>query len=240
MKMLVVIFLLLAGAGAQAQDKNQATSELLHAQAQALADATGTGNAKVWDALLDPAMLMGDENGAVTDKAASVKQIVPLPKGASGYIKVIDWRADVTGDAAVSSQLDDEYEDFHGQKLHAQYRIICSWIRRPLGWKLLSMQVLATRQDPPSVTLPQHLIDDYVGSYSGGPGLAYVIAKKDGRLMGLRPGRPPVELKAELADVLFVPGQPRIRDIFQRDAKGRILGFVSRREMWDLVFRKVH
>jgi hypothetical protein len=57
--------------------------------------------------------------------------------------------------------------------------------------------------------------------------------------MGTRESRPPVELKAELADVLFVPGQPRSRDIFQRDAKGRIIGFVSRREERDVVFKRI-
>jgi hypothetical protein len=230
-----LLLLFLAGIpAARAED----TSSLLHAQAQALADAIGAGHAKVWADLLDDAMLMTDENGAVTDKVASVKQIVPLPKGASGIIKVIDWRANVLADAAVSSQLDDEYENYHGQHLHAQYRVTCSWVKRTSGWKLLSMQVLAARQDPPAVTLPDRLTDSYVGTYSGGPGLGYVISKQGNRLMGTREGRPPMELKAELADVLFVPGQPRSRDIFQRDAKGRIIGFVSRREERDVVFKR--
>jgi len=39
-------------------------------------------------------------------------------------------------------------------------------------------------------------------------------------------------------DVLFVPEQPRIRKIFQRDAKGKITGFVDRSESWDLVWKK--
>jgi len=235
MKTIALSLLLLAGLSpAQAQD----TSTLLHAQAQALADATSSGQAQIWADMLDERVLMTDENGAVTDKAGSVKQIVPLPKGASGSIKVIDWRANVDRDVAVSTQLDDEYENYHGQHLHAQYRVTCGWVKRASGWKLLSMQVLATRQDPPAVRLPDRLTDEYVGTYSGGPGLAYVITKQAGRLMGTREGRPPVELKAELADVLFVPGQPRSRDIFQRDPKGRIIGFVSRREERDVVFKK--
>jgi hypothetical protein len=41
-------------------------------------------------------------------------------------------------------------------------------------------------------------------------------------------------LKVELADCLFVPGQTRLRKIFQRDAQGRITGFVERRESWDV------
>ena len=142
MRKILASLLLLAGpAGAQNQD----TSALLHAQAQALADATGAGQAQVWAHLLDDHMLMTDENGVVTDKKGSVASIAPLPKGVSGLIKVIDWRANVDSGIAVTNQLDDEYENFHGQHLHAQYRITCSWVKRVSGWKLLSMQVLATR-----------------------------------------------------------------------------------------------
>ncbi len=45
-------------------------------------------------------------------------------------------------------------------------------------------------------------------------------------------------LNVEVRDVLFVPGQPRIRKIFQRDDHGKITAFVDRREMWDLVWTK--
>jgi hypothetical protein len=38
--------------------------------------------------------------------------------------------------------------------------------------------------------------------------------------------------------VFFVAGQPRTRKIFQRDAAGKITGFVDRREGIDLVWKK--
>jgi hypothetical protein len=38
-------------------------------------------------------------------------------------------------------------------------------------------------------------------------------------------------------DVLFIPGQPRTRKIFQRDADGKVTGFLDRRGGEDLVFR---
>ena len=52
----------------------------------------------------------------------------------------------------------------------------------------------------------------------------------------LEPDRP--RPMRELADVLFTPGQPRTRKIFQRDAQGKVIGFLSRREERDLVFTK--
>lgn len=231
----VALALLLTATAAHAQD----VGTLLKTKAQALQDAIAPGKAKVWADILDDQMLMSDETGAVTDKKQAVAQIRPLLAGASGYIKVIDWQARVSGDTAAATFIADEYENYHGQKIHAQYRTTTSWVKRGADWKLLSMAVLATRQDPPAVALPAHLTDAYVGHYSGGPGLDYTITKKDGHLFGARAGKPATELKAELADVLFVPGQPRTRDIFQRDPNGHIIGFVSRREERDVVFKRI-
>ena len=185
-------------------------------------------------------MLMADENGVVTDKAAIGEgRSRRCRPGASGHINVIDWKANIGDDVAVATYIADEFENFHGQHIHAQYRVTTSWVKRGTDWKLLSHGVLATQQDPPAVTLPAKLTDEYVGKYSGGPGLDIQITKQNGKLMSQRAGKPAVELKAELADVLFVPGQPRSRTIFQRDANGRIIGYVSRREERDLVFKKV-
>jgi hypothetical protein len=45
-------------------------------------------------------------------------------------------------------------------------------------------------------------------------------------------------LLAETPDILFVPGQPRIKRIFLRDAKGRITAFIDRREGEDIVWNR--
>jgi hypothetical protein len=42
----------------------------------------------------------------------------------------------------------------------------------------------------------------------------------------------------EATDVLFVPGRPRYRYIFLRDAAGKITGLAQRREAWDLVWKR--
>jgi hypothetical protein len=60
-----------------------------------------------------------------------------------------------------------------------------------------------------------------------------------GKLMGTRAGRPASEWKAETRDVFFIPGDNRIRKIFQYDAHGNVTGFIERRESWDLVWNKV-
>lgn len=225
--------LLLVPAAAQADD-----GALLKARTQALMDAVSAGDSKVWADTLDPRFTMIDETGAISNYKESVAQVTPLPKGVSGTITVTEWTASVFGDTAVTTYLDDEHEDFHGQKLHALYRSTGTWHKDHGAWKLIGLQTIALRQDPPSVALADALADSYVGRYRAGPDYVYEITRRDGKLYGATNGGAAVEIKAEIVDVLFTPGQPRSRKIFQRDAKGRVTGFLSRREERDIVFAR--
>ncbi len=38
--------------------------------------------------------------------------------------------------------------------------------------------------------------------------------------------------------MLFTPGAPRTRKIFQRDSDGKVTGFLSRREERDVTFKR--
>ncbi len=79
-------------------------------------------------------------------------------------------------------------------------------------------------------------LDEYEGNYRAAPDLAYVIRRDGDHLVGERQGLPAVVLSQESADVFFVPGKPRDRKIFRRDANKKIVDFVDRREGEDLVF----
>ena len=210
----------------------------MKAKTQAMMDALVPGDKKPWLAALDRHFTMIDETGAISNYKQSIDQVRPLPKGLSGNIAVTEWTCMLFGGGAVSTHLVDEHENFHGQKLHALYRSTGTWLKENGNWKLVAMQTIALRQDPPSVELPGALTDSYVGRYRAGPDYIYTITKKDGRLYGATNDAKPVEIKAEIADVLFTPGQPRTRKIFQRDAAGRVTGFFSRREERDVVFAR--
>jgi hypothetical protein len=233
MKWSIVACLVLASFAAQADD-----GAILKTKMQALMDAVAPGNRAPWVATLDPRYVSTDENGEVSNYDQTIAQIEPLPNGSSGTIAVTDWKATVFGDSAVSTEVDDERENFHGQNIHALYRATATWTKVSGEWKLIAMQTIALRQDPPAVELPGALVDSYVGHYRAGPGYVYTITQSDGRLYGATNDSKPVEIKAEIADVLFTPGQPRTRKIFQRDAAGKVTGFLSRREERDVVFRK--
>jgi ketosteroid isomerase-like protein len=214
-------------------------SDLLKRQTQEMYDALVPGDARVWDRYLDAAALVTDENGVMTDKKQTVAQIAPLPKGISGAIAVTQWRVAFHGDVAVATHVADEHEDFHGQHLHALYRTTATWVKEGEGWKILGQHTIALQQDPPAVQLPAGLLGDYVGRYRAAPDLTYVIAQHDGELVGGVEGKTPGPLRMELRDVMFTPGQPRVRKIFTRDATGHVNGFLSRREERDVVWRKI-
>ena len=146
-------------------------SAAMHAKMQALMDSVALGDKAPWIATLDKRFVQIDESGVRYDYGQSIAQVTPLPKGASGDIKVVEWKATIFGDSAVSTHLDDEHENFHGQKLHALYRSTGTWLKESGDWKLIAMQTIALRQDPPAVELPGALTDSYVGRYRDGTGL---------------------------------------------------------------------
>lgn len=216
----------------------ETVGDVLRRQTQELADAIGTGSAAVWDRYLDPEVRYVDESGKVLTKKKMLDDLKPLPQGVSGSLKVTDFDVAVHGGVAVATYVDDEHEDFHGHKLHCQYRVTDTWIRTAKGWRLIAAQVLALRADPPSARVAAALHDEYCGTYTLTSTISYVIRKNGDRLEGRRSGREAEELLDEAPDVLFVPGRPRYRYVFLRGAGGMITGLAERREAWDLVWKR--
>jgi len=207
---------------------------LLHRQTQELVDAITSGSAATWSRYMDDRATLTDEEGTVQTKADLVKSIRPLPEGVSGILKVTDFKATVHGPVAITTYVNDEHETYHGHKLHCQYRSTDTWLKTPAGWRLIAAQVLALRADPPAVGLTARQLDDYVGRYALAPTITYEIRRAGSGLEGQQSGRKAEPLRAEVPDVLFVPGKPRYRKIFTRGSGGRITGFAERREAWDL------
>lgn len=228
-----LLILVLAPAAAQ-----ESVPQLLQRQTQEMMDAVSNGTAAVWERYLDPDVRYVDESGAVQTKKKMVEDIQPLPAGVSGSIRVIEYDAAVHDTVAVGTYISDENEDYHGHKLHCQYRTVDTWKKTPEGWRLVAGQVLALRTDPPSVTLTADLRRQYVGKYALSPEIAYEIKVNGDVLEGQQTGHKSEALQAEAPDVLFVPGKPRYRYVLLRDAEGRITGLAQRREAWDLVWKR--
>ena len=213
---------------------------LITRQRQEMADALTGGDVAVWDRYVDPGFIFAEEDGSTKGKAEALKEVRPLPKGLGGniHVELLSYHED--GDVAVALFRQIETENYFAQVLHANYLTLTTWRKRAGGWREIAEQVLAEKTDPPAIALPPQQLAQYGGTYRlKGSEATYTIAAADGALTATRNGRKPVSWNAEASDVFFAKGDPRIRDIFQRDAQGRVTGFVERRESWDIVWEKI-
>lgn len=218
-----------------------ATAQLpdnLESITQELADALAPGTREIWAHWTHPDFVLTDENGARIERKQFLSEMSPLPPGASGTIKVTDFMSRQAGDTRVATYILDELEHFHGEDLHARYRQTDTWVRTPKGWRLLASQIIALRTNPPAVELSATLWEEYAGYYQLPDGLRLEIGW-DGKSATIRKGSGSTHpLKAELADLLFIPGDPRIRYLIQRDADGRVSQLIQRRESWDIIWKR--
>ena len=212
---------------------------LLTQHEQEMADAVAAGDVAVWDKYLDPDVVYAEEDGSHKGKAGMLKEIAPLPKGLSGEIKIDLLSYHEDGDTAVALFRQNEIEHYFGQTIHAKYLTTTVWKQRGRSWKQIAGQVIAERTDPPAIALSAGELKKFAGTYklkNSEP--MYVLTVESGKLMGARNGHKPAEWRAETRDVFFVPGDPRIRKIFQYDANGKVTRLVERRESWDIVWDK--
>jgi len=99
---------------------------------------------------------------------------------------------------------------------------------------------LAERTDPPAMVLKLNELAQYTGTYKlKDSERVYSITQTNGQLAGTLNSGKPETWSAEVRDVFFIAGDPRIRKIFQRDTSGNITGFVERRESWDVVWKRI-
>jgi len=229
----LVLVLVLLGAAPPSED----VPALLRSKTEKLLDAITRGDRAVWERELHPQAHIVDEQGIVLERKAMVDSVRPLPAGVSGSLQPTQFQATVVGDTAVTTYVAEEDENFHGAKIHSRYRMGETWVKRDGAWKLLSAVVLAMRTDPPAVPTTAEQRRPYCGRYALGD-LSYLVRCEADGLTGGTPGSPGKPLRLESPDVFFVPGEPRIRRIFQRDAAGHITGFAERRESWDLVWKR--
>jgi ketosteroid isomerase-like protein len=217
----------------------QPVEALIKRQSQEFSDASASGDAAVLARYLDDRVIFMNESGEMATKKDILESAVPSPPGTSNTLTQTDWKLEMHGSVAVTSFTDVSTQSFHGQTLHASYRSTEVWLEREGAWRMVSSQTMAVPEDPPAVSLSSRILDEYVGTYTAGPDFTYTIARSGNELTGAVGTAKGTVLKAELVDVLFAPGQPRGRKIFQRDAAGKVIGFVSRREGHDLVLKRV-
>lgn len=236
---IVTIAMLWAASPAGAGSTDEQSKAELRRISQELLDAIAPGKAAVWERYLDERFVHMDENGVVRNKAEFLKELTPLPPGLEGRIEIDRFDATFAGNTAILVYEIQEYLDYHGQSLRTRFRSLDTWLLTADGWRLIGEHTAAVLKDPPAITLSPEALSEYEGVYSLTPEIKTTIRARDGGLAAERDERPAATYAAEVRDMFFVPGKPRTRRLFTRDAKGRIDGFVDRREGEDIRWAKV-
>lgn len=214
-------------------------SSLLRMKTEAFSDAGQRGDGAAMARTLDDRVVFFNEGGDQASRKDMASATPASSPGVTTKMSITDWTCEVHGNVAVASFIDNQQQDFHGQPFHAQYRSVETWLKEGADWRMIGSATVALAVDPPSITLAPAVLDDYSGTYEAAPGVRFTFTRKGGDLLASANNGPQTVQMAEAPDVLFTPGHPRMRKIFQRDAAGKIVAFALRREGHDILFRKV-
>ena len=140
---------------------------------------------------------------------------------------------------AVTSFTDNLVQQLYGQTLKIKYLSTEVWLKEGKDWKMISSQTMTMPDDPKTVALPAATLDEYVGTYEATPEFTFRIMREGDELVGSTNDGKPYPINAELRDVLVTPGQPTLRRIIQRDANGKVIGLISRRNGHDFALKRV-
>jgi hypothetical protein len=236
---LLVLFLALAllACGRRGQGPDEAREELL-AKTQALLDGITHGDKKVFQDTLDPEGLFADEEGHVYRTPAFIEEIRPLPLGYVGQLRMADPQVTVEGDVGVVSFPIAETLDLHGQRLSTRYHATYVYRRGRDGWRLLALHNTVLPSELAPVAVDPRTFDPLVGTYRLGSEVAARVFVEGGHLFMQRTGRDREELLPIGNDRFVRAGAPRGERFFRRDASGKVVELVDRRDNNDLVWRR--
>lgn len=103
---------------------------------------------------------------------------------------------------------------------------------------MVASQVFVVPTDPAVAVVDAKLYRDYVGIYELTPTVTYTVTQEGTKLFGQRTGHEKQELLPEADSIFFIPGAPRSRKVFARDADGKVTELRDRRDGRDLVWTR--
>ncbi|WP_458789087.1 nuclear transport factor 2 family protein [Dyella jiangningensis] len=212
---------------------------LIRRQSQEFSDASASNDTATLAKYLDDRVIFINEGGDIATKKDIVTPGPAGPKNVSNHLVQTDFNIEIHGNVAVTSFTDNATVKVGEQTMMPRFRSTEVWLNEGDAWRMISSQTVALSDDPPSHALNAIEMDQYVGTYEAAPGLSVAITRQGNQLFSATNGAKPTPLLAEVRDVLFTPGQPRARRVFERDDHGKVTGFYSRREGHGVEFRRV-
>ena len=180
-----------------------------------------------WRQFAAPDFFYLDEEGGVTYLNSFLKELAPT---ATRPLEIQTYKITRAGDTAVVL-----HEDMDQNQV--RYIFTETWQKLNGDWRLRVLHIANVLSDPPAIRLTLEELKQLVGAYHRGAATAAMRCEGD-KIVYKRADGSEVELKAEIRDLLFIPGQPREQIIFLRNAAGVITGFVQRYETSDMLWSK--
>lgn len=204
---------------------------------RALMQALTVGDRSVWERYLAPDFLLLDRDGSTQTRQAVLADIKPLPSGYTLAFGIKDIRVVDLGNSLMVVFLVEETETVFGQLLKVSYRNALTFSKEPQRWQLKVFQYVEIPKDAEPTPISADILQKYVGEYSAGGGLKYVVRTRDNRLFLERPAGGEVELLPE-SESVFYSKASEFRKIFIRNSEGLVVELIDRRKGSDLRFRK--
>lgn len=221
-----------------AAETSRITQEELARRTQELFDAVAVGNQLPWKKYLADDCMYFDEKGRNMDKAAFLKDLMPLPSGYSGSIRIAHVQSRIAGNTAILSYDMDETENIFGQELTARYHATDTWMYRNGRWQIIAGQVLRYYEDPAPGKADPARFAEYVGTYELSPGVEMTVSAEEGQLYTQRTGRARTLLLPEAGGIFFRKGIEG-RVLFRRAPSGAVDALMDRRNNEDVVWKKI-
>lgn len=219
---------------------NEGVVEQLKRAMQELLDAVAPGDVAVWQKYLAEGCIYTDEEGNVRTKEELLKELKPLPKGYVGTIKMGEPKVFVQDNVIVMSHRDREELELYGQKIVTWFHSTDTWARQKDGqWRLAAAHVVAIPNERKPIAVSPNKLDEYVGQYQLAADVIYTVTREGDKLFGQRTGRAKEELLGLCADTFYRRGVWRGEKVFERDARGKVVRMLDRRENNDLVWERL-
>jgi hypothetical protein len=225
---------------AMSQTSSAEIVEKLKQATQELLDAIAPGRKEVWEKYLAEGSIYADEEGNVKTKEELLKELNPLPKGYIGSIKMGEPKVLVQDNVIALSHRDREDLELYGQNIVTYFHSTDTWARQKDGqWRIVATQIMAIPNERKPIAINPQTLDSYAGQYQLSPEVTYTITREGEKLFGQRTGRAREELLPLCVDIFYRKGVWRGEKVFERDAQGRVIKMLDRRENNDLVWKKV-
>lgn len=214
---------------AQASDAPTEVTNELRTNDELLLNAIHRGDRATWSRLT-ASDFMYVEEGEVSRREEFLRE---LEEDGSAPLIIRHYEVKIIGNTAQVFHQDDVPHYPGGPDVSKAHLLMTeTWQRINGKWLLRIVHTDRIRINPSPIILTTAQIDELVGTYRNA-NHTYVIRREGNRILGSKADGPWTVLEAETRDTLFEPDDVYRRNVFQRDADGRVSSFIVRDENID-------